>query len=233
MTVATLPTGIDLYYETRGSGEAIVFIPGTGLAGNVWHDSQVVPLSQRFQVIVHDPRGCGRSSKPRGVYCIDQMACDVVALLDELNVRRAHVVGHSMGGRIGLAMALTYPGRVKSLILAASGSGPAGRDREDCIPGLPYFLMSELVHLGFDAFLKHEICDTHTYFTDAFRASRPEVVQAFYKTVIAQHAKYPEYLRLCMARHNWEGTHRLADVVVPTLVVIGDDDTIGSSHTVQ
>lgn len=233
MGLASLTTGIELYHEVHGDGEAIIFIPGTGLAGNVWHETQVAPLSKQFKVVVHDPRGCGRSSKPTGVYTIDQMSCDVVALMDTLSIQSAHIVGHSMGGRIGLGVALNFPGRVKSLMLAASGSGPAGRDGEDCVTGLPFFLMSELVHLGFDAFLKHEICETHTYFPDAVRQERPELVKKFYDTVVAQHAKYPEYLRLCMARHMWEATHRLGDITAPTMVVVGEDDSIGSSHITQ
>jgi len=233
MPVGTLATGVDIYHEVHGDGEAIFFIPGTGLAGNVWNETQVGPLSESFKVVVHDPRGCGRSSKPTGVYTIEQMGCDVIALMDHLSIKSAHIVGHSMGGRIGLAVALNFPRRVKSLMLAASGSGPASRDREDCVFGLPFFLMSELVHLGFDGFLKHEICETHTYFPNVVRAQRPELVKNFYQVVISQHAKYPEYLRLCMARHMWEATHRLGDVVTPTLVVVGDDDSIGSNHITQ
>src|SRR5262245_26643773 len=149
MSVASLSTGIDLYYETHGRGEAIVFIPGTGLAGNVWSPSQVESLSREFQVVVHDPRGCGRSSKPTGVYSLDQMAADIAGLLDHINVDAAHIVGHSMGGRIGLALALNFPKKVRSLILAASGSGPAGREGVACVPGLPDYLVIELVEMGF------------------------------------------------------------------------------------
>jgi len=233
MPVGELATGVDIYHEVHGDGEAVFFIPATGLAGNVWDETQVEPLSELFKVVVHDPRGCGRSSKPTGVYTIDQMGCDVIALMDHLSIKSAHIVGHSMGGRIALSIALNFPRRVKSLMLAASGSGPASRDREDCVPGIPFYLMKGIVDLGFNAFLKHEICETDSYFPDRVRALRPELVDKFYQTVIAQHAKYPEYLRLCMARHMWEATHRLGDVVNPTLVVVGNDDSNGSNHLKQ
>jgi pimeloyl-ACP methyl ester carboxylesterase len=78
------------------------------------------------------------------------MANDVVALLDHLSIRSAHVLGHSMGGRIALSMALNFPGRVKSLMLAATGSGPAARPGSDCIPGLPYRIVLELIEMGFE-----------------------------------------------------------------------------------
>jgi pimeloyl-ACP methyl ester carboxylesterase len=104
MPVAKLSSGIDLYYESHGHGEPVVFIPGTGFAGNVWAESQVKELARSYRVIIHDPRGCGRSTHPKGVYTIGLMGNDVVALLDYLAVPKAHVIGHSMD-------ALAYPSR--------------------------------------------------------------------------------------------------------------------------
>jgi 3-oxoadipate enol-lactonase len=233
MPTQRLSSGIDLYYESHGDGEALVLIPGTGLAGNVWFPSQVPDLSKSLRVITFDPRGCGRSSAPEGVYTIDQMACDVAALLDHLGIGAAHVLGHSMGGRIGLSLALSFPGRVRSLILAASGSGPAARGGEECVPGLPYRLVNELVELGFEEFVRNEICDTTTYFTKDYLKEQPGKVKAFYDMVWAHHARWHPFLRLVMARHNWEGTHRLGDIAVPTLVAFGDNDDFGSNHVKQ
>jgi pimeloyl-ACP methyl ester carboxylesterase len=210
-----------------------VFIPGTVFSGNVCMETQVEPLSRSLQVIVHDPRGCGRSTHFKSVCTIDQMANDVAGLLEHLNLRSAHIIGHSMGGRIGLSLALNFPGKVKSLILAAAGSGPAAREGAETIPGLPYRLAFDLIEMGFEKYLKHEICDTDTYFTPAYRKEQQEKVQAFYKMVWTYHAKLPEYLQLCIARHNWEATHRLGDVTVPTLVVVGDNDVVGSNHVAQ
>lgn len=233
MPVASLSTGVDIYYESRGQGEPLVFVPATGFSGEVWKPFQVPALSKSLNVIIHDPRGCGRSSRVAAACTIDQMACDVVALLDRLGLGSAHILGHSMGGRIALAMALNFPGRVKSLILAASGSGPAARSGPDCIPGLPFFLVVELVERGFEASIRHEICDSDTYFTAAFRQSHPDRVRAFYEVAWPTHAKLPDYLHLCIARHNFEATHRLSAVSVPTLVVIGGGDVGGSDHRTQ
>jgi pimeloyl-ACP methyl ester carboxylesterase len=233
MPLATLSTGVDIYYESHGKGEPLVFIPATGFSGEVWKAFQVTELSKSLSVIIHDPRGCGRSSRVQSVCTIDQMACDVVALLDHLGISCAHVLGHSMGGRIALAMALNFPRKVKSLILAASGSGPAARSGPDCIPGLPFYLIVELVEKGFDEFVRREICDSDTYFTAEFRKGHPERVRSFYELVWPTHAKLPDYLQLCLARHNFEATHRLREVKVPTLVAIGDGDVVGSNHVTQ
>jgi pimeloyl-ACP methyl ester carboxylesterase len=199
MPIAKLSTGINLYYESYGRGEAIVFIPGTGFAGNVWIESQAEELARSHQVIVHDPRGCGRSTHAKGVYTIDVMGNDVVALLEHLGLPHAHVIGHSMGGRIGLSIALNFPGKVKSLIIAAGGSGPAGKEGPESVPGLPFRLAFELLEMSFEGYVKHEICDSDTYFTRSFR----------------------------------EATHRLGDIAVPTLVVVGDSDVVGANHVKQ
>jgi pimeloyl-ACP methyl ester carboxylesterase len=233
MPTQRLSTGLDVYYETHGKGAPLVLIPGTGFAGNVWNPSQVPVLSKSLQVIVFDQRGCGRSSAPDGVYTIDQMACDVAALLDHLGLESAHILGHSMGGRIGLALTLAYPGRVRSLVLAASGSGPAARSGEECIPGLPYRMVNELVEMGFEKFLRWEICETTTYFTTDYLKRHPDKVKAFYDMVRQHHAHWRPFLRLIMARHAWEGTHRLGEIAAPTLVAIGDHDAVGSNHVKQ
>lgn len=233
MPTVKLPTGVEIYYESHGKGAALVFIPGTGFSGEVWKVYQVPDLSKDMRVIIFDPRGCGRSSRVTGVCTIEQMGCDVAALLNHLGIDSAHALGHSMGGRIALALALNYPEKVKSLILAASGSGPAARAGQDCVSGLPSYLVVELVEKGFEEFIRHEICDSDTYFTSDFRREQPERVRSFYDLAWQTHAKLSDYVELCIARHNWEGTHRLGQIRAPTLVVIGDSDTAGSNHVPQ
>ncbi len=233
MAEARLPTGVSLYYERQGQGEPLVLIPGTGFSCEVWKPFQLPRLSQSLDVILHDPRGCGRSSRLQSDCTIDQMACDVAALLDHLEIASAHILGHSMGGRIALALALNFPRKVRSLILASSGSGPASRSGPDCIPGLPYRLVVELIEKGFEEYIRHEICESDTYFTAGFRARAPHRVREFYDLVWPTHAKLHDYLRLCMARHNWEATHHLGDIRVSTLVITGSADVVGSNHVAQ
>jgi pimeloyl-ACP methyl ester carboxylesterase len=227
-----LATGVDLYYETHGRGEPVIFVPSTAYSGEVWKPSQM-PLADSLQLIFHDPRGCGRSVAAQSVYTIEQMGLDIIALMDHLNLSTAHLIGHSMGGRIALSLAQNFPGRVQSLIMAASGSGPAARPGVDCIPGLPHRLVLELVQMGFERFIHHEIVESDTFFTIDYRERHREKVEEFFKLAWATHAKLPEFIHLCMARHNFEGTHRLGDVHAPTLVMIGESDTIGSNHIAQ
>ncbi len=161
------------------------------------------------------------------------MAQDLVSVLDHLGWKRAVLLGHSMGGRIALEMALDFPGRVKSLMMAASGSGQVPRPGPDCIPGLPHWLVIGLVEKGFEKFLRDEYCDSETFFTDDFRDRHPDRVEDFFKLARATHANLSEYIHLSIARHNWEATHRLGDVKCPTLVLIGNNDRARSNHVVQ
>ncbi|MCH7728381.1 MAG: alpha/beta fold hydrolase, partial [Planctomycetes bacterium] len=182
-------------------------------------------------------KNTGRGRDPRNLGELSEK--DVMNVLEitrkELNIdeNRIYLMGHSMGGRIGLSMALNFPSRVKSLVLASSGSGPAARSGSDCVPGLPFRLVVELIAMGFEEFVRHEICESDTYFTREFRERYPERVKAFYNVAWSTHAKLPEYVQLCIARSTWEATHRLGDVGVPTLVVVGDQDVLGSNHVAQ
>jgi len=233
MPTVNLPTGVKLYYETHGEGEPLVLIPSTAFSADVWKPHQVPGLSKSLRLILHDPRGTGRSIAAQQVYTIDQMANDVVALLDHLNIPAAHLLGHSMGGRIALEMALDFPGRVKSLIMAASGCGQAARPGADCIPGLPHWLVVRLVEKGFEKALREEYCESSAFFTGDFRAGHPDKIEEFFQLAWATHSKLPEYIHLIIARHNWEATHRLGDVKCPTLVLIGDHDSGQSNHLAQ
>src|SRR5918992_3805743 len=227
-----LPTGVDLYYESHGGGEPLIFVPSTAYSGEVWKPSQM-PLASSLNLIFHDPRGCGRSVAIQQIYTIEQMASDIVALMDLLKITSGHFIGHSMGGRIALSLAQNFPGRVKSLIMAASGSGPAARPGADCIPGLPPRLVLDMVEMGFEKFIYDEVVESDTFFTKDYRASHRAEVEAFYQLAWATHAKLPEFIHLCIARHNFEGTHRLGDVTAPVLVLIGEGDTTGSNHIAQ
>src|SRR5262245_16130384 len=148
MPKVNLPTGVDLYYESNGEGEPLIFAPSTAYSGEVWKPSQM-PLAESLNIVFHDPRGCGRSTATQNVYTIEQMAADIVALMDHLKLSSAHLLGHSMGGRIALCLTQNYPGRVKSLIMAASGSGPADRGGTDCIKGLSQQLFGKMMGMGY------------------------------------------------------------------------------------
>jgi pimeloyl-ACP methyl ester carboxylesterase len=233
MPIVQLDTGVDLYYESHGQGQPLILIPGTGFSGDVWDLYQTSALAKKVNVITFDQRGCGRTSAPTGVYTIEDMACDVASLMNVIGIESAHILGHSMGGRMAIALALSYPRKVRSLFLAAAGSGTAARPGEECVAGLPYRMVDELVRMGFEQYVRAEFFDTTTYFTKPFLQTEPARVQKFYDLAWASHAKWEPFVRLVMARHTWDATHRLGDIKAPTLVVVGDNDDVGSNHVKQ
>ncbi len=110
--------GCDIYWERHGSGPALLLIAGLGGVATYW-EPQLAALTQRYSVILHDQRGSGRSGHVR-VRSIEQMAADALAVMDAAGVERAHVIGHSTGGAIGMAMALDSAARVHGLVVNSS-----------------------------------------------------------------------------------------------------------------
>jgi 3-oxoadipate enol-lactonase len=233
MPTQSLPTGIDMYYEVHGSGEPLVLIPATGFASDVWQPYQIPALSKTCQVIIFDPRGVGRTTHWQGVYTIEQQACDVACLMEHLGVPQAHVLGHSMGGRVAMELALDFPGRVKSLIMAASGSGAVIRVGEQCVGDLSYNWVLRLPNLDTADLHRHSIKTTNNYFTADFRAAHPDKVADFAELVALHHAEWPEELRQIMGRDSWEATHRLGDLKPPVMILVGDADTENVDHWAQ
>ena len=121
--------GIGIQMEDHGGlGEAVVFIHHGGSNLRMW--DPVVPFfSARYRCIVLDLRGHGQSDAPASGYHIDDMAADVVGVLDELGIGKAHIVGSSIGAEVGLSAAANYPERLLSLVAEGafhSEYGPYG-----------------------------------------------------------------------------------------------------------
>lgn len=110
---------VTLYYEVNGEGTPVLLIPGLGSDANTW--APLFPAFQdRYSLILLENRGSGRSGKPEESYNTGQMAKEAVALLDHLQIQKAHVIGKSMGGMIAQILAASHPERVRSLVLAST-----------------------------------------------------------------------------------------------------------------
>jgi 3-oxoadipate enol-lactonase len=115
----TIVNGIELAYERCGHGRPLVLIHGHPLDHAIWEP--VVPLLENdFDLILPDLRGFGQSEIVRTSYLLTDMAADIAALLDYLDIKQAAIAGHSMGGYIALAFARAYQNRVRGLGLVAS-----------------------------------------------------------------------------------------------------------------
>lgn len=89
---------VNLYYEVQGNGKPVVLIHGWPLSGRAWESQLFALVEAGYQVITYDRRGFGQSSKPWEGYDYDTLAQDLKALMDELDLQDATIVGFSMGG---------------------------------------------------------------------------------------------------------------------------------------
>ena len=112
--------GLKFHVQTFGSGVPIIMIMGLGAPGDKWKHNYEL-LSKWFWCIVPDNRGAGLSDKPEAKsYTTEQMADDIIGIMDALDIKKAHVMGVSMGGAIAQQVALKVPDRVLSLILTST-----------------------------------------------------------------------------------------------------------------
>ena len=116
--------GVRLSYDVTGTGAPVIFVQGVGIHGSGWRP-QVDALRARFTCLTFDNRGIGRSSPVRRL-TVEQMAGDVLGLMDACGWADAHLVGHSLGGLVALRVALAARGRVRSLALLCTFA--RGRD---------------------------------------------------------------------------------------------------------
>ena len=114
-SVGTTKSG--LAYAVSGSGEAVVLVHAFSVDRRMW-EPQVAALEKRFRVVRYDLRGHGQSAVPGEPY---KAFDDLKEVLDTLKIDRATIVGLSAGSEIAINFALTYPGRVVRLVLAAPG----------------------------------------------------------------------------------------------------------------
>ncbi len=120
--------GAKIFYKVFGSGAPVVLLHG-GLGSSAHFGFQLPVLVDKFQVIAIDSRGQGHSTKGKTAITYDQMALDVIAVLDKLAIKRASVVGWSDGGEIALKLGIAFPDRVARLFVFganydATGSKP-------------------------------------------------------------------------------------------------------------
>jgi pimeloyl-ACP methyl ester carboxylesterase len=121
---ATTPDGVKLSYQVRGHGQPLVLLQGQANEHR-WWDSVRDDFDAAYTTITLDWRGTGASDKPDEPYTTRGFAADVVCVLDDAGVERAHVYGTSMGGRVAQWLAADHPGRVGALVLGCTSPGGA------------------------------------------------------------------------------------------------------------
>jgi len=204
-----------VHYRLDGSAGApvLVFSNSLGATLSMW-DRQVAALSRRFRLLRYDTRGHGLSAVPAGPYTIDALGGDVLELLDALRIDRPNFCGLSMGGLTGLWLGIHAAGRLDRLVVcntaARVGTAEAWNSR-----------MATVRSGGMKAIAPALL---ERWFTAAFRASAPQVVESTQKMVLQ--APVEGYLACCEAIRDADLREEVAKVKPPTLIISGASDPV-------
>jgi 3-oxoadipate enol-lactonase len=209
----------DLYYEDNGSGaETIIFVHGFLWSGRMF-DDQVAALKDRYRCITVDLRGQGQSEVTQSGYDIDTLSEDVAALIEVLECAPCHFLGLSMGGFIGLRLAIRRPDLLKSLMLLETSADPEPKENIG-----QYRLLSLVARwfgLGIVAGRVMPIMFGEKFLNDPVRKNQKE---EWRKRMIANH-------RIGITRAfkgviTRTGVYDQIDKIsVPTLIIVGAQDT--------
>ncbi|MEN2739173.1 alpha/beta fold hydrolase [Microbacterium sp. X-17] len=210
--LATADDGVPIAFEERGSGVPLLLIAGQATGMHGWGPFADA-LAEGFRVIVFDHRGIGDSGAgDPAAYSTRQFADDALAVLDEAGVSAAHVLGHSMGGRVAQWLAAEHPSRVRRLVLigtTASDRAGGADDRRD--PAVVGDLLSgdrdRMLPLFFDA--------------DWARAN-PGAVAGFFDRVASRPALRGHFA----ASRDHDAREELGRIRAETLVIHGRGDAL-------
>jgi pimeloyl-ACP methyl ester carboxylesterase len=208
-----------LAYTDSGAGRPVVLLHGFPLSRAMWRE-QVSEIGSHYRIIAPDLCGHGESPAPERVYSMDEMADDVIELLDTLAPSERVVLGGlSMGGYVALALAARYPERLRGLILldtrAAADTSEAARNREASAQAV---LAANSPSPVLEAMLPRLFSKT----TLAQRPERVELIRSVIEGTSPQ--GIAGALRGMAIRPDRRAD--LAAIAVPTLVLVGEDDLI-------
>jgi 3-oxoadipate enol-lactonase len=201
-----------LHYADDGPRDAPVLLLAGSLGATLAMWEPQLTLAGPFRVIRIDHRGHGGSPTPPGPYAMSELAADVLALLDDLELDRVAFCGLSLGGMVGMYLGSEHPDRLSSLTLCCTTAHFADRG--------PWDERIAAVEEGGTA----RIADAAVsrWFTPAWAAAHPDVVAALRKQIAG--TSDTGYIGCCEAIAAWDHRERLAAVTVPTLVIGGADD---------
>jgi pimeloyl-ACP methyl ester carboxylesterase len=233
--------GIDLCYETIGSGDPLLLVHGLGGQFIDWHDDLVRLLSEQgFAVTRYDNRDVGLSTKfesapPPDVmailsgdrstapYRVADMAADAAGVIEELGLAPAHVVGASMGGMIVQQLSIDRPELVRSLcsIMSTTGDPKAGQPTEAAMEVLMAPPPTERA-----AYLDQQVKVWKVIGSPGFPFDEEEVRRR--GAASFDRSFYPEGTarQLAAVMASPDRTEALANVRAPTLVIHGEDDAL-------
>jgi len=208
---------VRIYYELAGPEQAPVLMLSNSLGTSLemWQP-QMAEVAKDFRILRYDTRGHGRSSVSPGPYSIDQLANDVLALLDRLGYSKVLFCGLSMGGMIAMSLAMKAPQRLSKIVLCntapQTGSAEVWNAR---IETVAQGGMTTIV----DGVLER-------WFTPTFRANSPAAVESTRNMLLNTPAT--GYVATCAAIRDYNVSDSIATIRVPALIISGSYDPVTS-----
>ena len=201
--------GINLYYETQGTGRPLILLHG-GLGSGEMFGPVLPLLAQQHQVVAVDLQGHGRTADIDRPIDVKLMADDIAALIDHLALARPDIVGYSLGGGVALQTAVKYPSKVRRLVAVSANIRPDAID-----PAMR--AQQTQVNAAAAEFMK----DTPMYQLYQRVAPRPEDFPRLLDKIGASMAK------------DFDFADEVRGLQVPTLIVAADADMAPPSHYVE
>jgi len=207
--------GADTYYELSGAGAspALMFSNSLGTNFKMW-DPQTEVLATKWKILRYDTRGHGSSAVTPGPYTISQLADDALTLLDRMEIAEVSFCGLSMGGLIGMELALRAPNRLRHLVLCNTapriGSAETWNARIATVQEKGMSAVTEAV--------------LERWYTPEFRKRSPEQIQSTREMLL--HTSPDGYAACCVALRDVDLNAAISGIRVPTLVILGQSDPV-------
>ncbi len=214
MTTLKTPQ-VTLNYKLEGAAGApvLIFSNSLGASLEMWAE-QAAHFSDRFRILRYDQRGHGGTEVVTSAFTFDDLADDVVALMDGLSIDKAHFVGLSMGGMTALSLGIRHPGRFHSLTPCNCVAGFSDEARA---------VWNERIAAVEDGGLEAVLDGTIArWFTEPMIEREPERVAAVRAMVAA--TPIPGYLACCRALKTLDYAERVGEITLPALFIAGTHD---------
>jgi pimeloyl-ACP methyl ester carboxylesterase len=201
--------GLKMYYEDRGTGQALVLLHG-GLSGAIDFVHLWPLLSRSRRVIVVELQGHGHTADIQRPLRYESMADDIAALIQQLDLRQADILGYSVGGEVALQTAIRHPGLVRTLVLISTAYQRRG--------WYPATLAQEEASLT----------------AKGAKAMLPTPFYQYYAKVAPRPADWPTLVARVgqLLKRDYDWSRAVAALTTPTLVVVGDSDRVRPDHAV-
>jgi proline-specific peptidase len=192
----------------HGEGEPIIFSHGCMSDCSVWN-SQIEFFSKKYKVITYDQRGHGISDKPKADYSIETLSNDLYCLIQELNLEKVILVGHSMGGMTALTFALNHLDKVSKLVLVGTSAKMSFSGR---------IQLRNMLHIFSYESLARRMIDFQ-YYEPSEQVKEKALERAMKTPKFAAYECFTEFMK------NYDIRDRIYEIKVPTLIIVGEKDT--------